>query len=914
VREPGAPADPPDAADPASATAPQADVAARGPEPPADIMSDRLERDLSLLGSLAAATGEARSKATLAQRALDTVMSTTGADHGSIVMADGAVGSMVAVKNVPPALEHIAGDVGWADSPAIRALTPIGNVVRGSIDRLPLDPVTRRELIDAGIRSLLLVGLHREDELIGVLSLAWGRDDMPLPSEALAKLAATTIARGLENARLAEEIVRRNDATRTSSDRSRKIDELARAGSSVRSLEELVDRSSRLINKALGASGTIYALLAPEGVSYGPSSFVATRPAVERWLRTHRPDLSSSFLRWRAGEGAYLGALEPGLFSATEVDVAREAGILTYAVMPIRDGEDVVGGVAAYFDRPLPELHVDRGDLERVASIASLTLENFWLRERVTGADERFRALFAGSHHPMLLALQDGTLVDANDAALRLFGSEREWLLGRRLEEVAVYDFEQITTRLSGMRVGESFAGSATAIRRDGRRVPVEVETTLVLVEGERRFLAWIDDLTDQERLQRELVAAQKMEVAGRLAPGVAHELSNPLAAIVGFSQIIRANPSLPEDLRHNAELLVAEAARTQDIAGNFLDFLTHRPPERRSTSIRALIDSVLTLQASSLGAGTIEVEVEVEVPDDLPPVELDRGQMQQVLVNLTRNAIEAVGRGAGRRIGVNAVREGRSGPDERVRVTVADDGRGVPPEHVDRLFEAFFSTKPPREGSGLGLSVSRAIVRSHGGDLRFAPPPDGRGAAFTFDLPVRAASKEGDDAWPVPGPAGGGTTTARPAGGEVAATAAPAAGSAAAAPTAAPGGRVLVLDDDPSFRAFLESALAALGYEPVIAARGQEAVGLARDGDPAAILCDHQMVGMSGIEVYEAVVGNRPDLAARFVMMSGDVLDPALEAFAATHEMTRLAKPFDLATLDRTLRGVMSEGDQSRG
>ena len=158
----------------------------------------------------------------------------------------------------------------------------------------------------------------------------------------------------------------------------------------------------------------------------------------------------------------------------------------------------------------------------------------------------------------------------------------------------------------------------------------------------------------------------------------------------------------------------------------------------------------MLSLQASSLGAGTIEVEV--DVPDDLPPVELDRGQLQQVLVNLTRNAIEAVGAGAGRKIGVNAVREGRPGPDERVRITVVDDGRGVAPEHVDRLFEAFFSTKPPGEGSGLGLSVSRAIVRSHGGDLRFAPSPWGRGAAFTFDLPVRAAAKEGATPSPVAG------------------------------------------------------------------------------------------------------------------------------------------------------------------
>ena len=909
MREPGAPADPPDAADPAGATA-------RGPAPSDDTLSDRLERDLSLLSSLATATGEARSKATLAQRALDTVMSTSSADHGSIVMADGRVGTMVAVKNVPPALEHIAGDVGWADSPAIRALTPIGSVVRGSIDRLPLDPVTRRELIDAGIRSLLLVGLHREEELIGVLSLAWGRDDVPLPSEALAQLAATTIARGLENARLAEEIVRRNDATRTSSDRSRKIDELARAGASVRSLEELVDRSSRLINKALGGSGTIYALLAPDGVSYVPSSFVAIRPPVERWLRTHRPDLSSSFLRWRAGEGAYLGALEPGVVPAGEIDAAREAGISAYAVLPIRVGEDVVGGVAAYFDHPLAELRIDRGDLDRVASIASMALENFRLRERVMGADDRFRAMFRGSRDPMLLTLRDGTLVDANEQALRLYRAEREWLLGRRPGEIAVYDVQRARSGLAGLQIGESFSASATGIRRDGSRFPAEHETTLLLVEGEPRLLARIRDLSAQQRLEAEMIAAQKMEVAGRLAPGVAHELSNPLAAIVGFSQLIRGDSSLPEDLRHNAELLAAEAERTQDIAGNLLDFLTHRPPERRSTSIRALIDSVLTLQASSLGAGTIEVEV--DVPDDLPPVELDRGQIQQVLVNLTRNAIEAIGGGAGRRIGVNAVRDGQPGPEERVRITVVDDGHGVAPEHVDRLFEASFSTKPPDEGSGLGLSVSQAIVRSHGGDLRFAPSPWGRGAAFTFDLPVRAASKRGCRRLAghracrrsaTPPARRRSSTTARALPRDQ-----PRPRDQPQPPPPSPGGRVLVLDDDSTFRAFLEKALAALGYEPVIAARGEEAVDLARDGDPAAILCDHQMVGMSGIEVYEAVVGNRPDLATRFVMMSGDVLDPALEAFAATHEMTRLAKPFDLATLDHTLRGVMSVGDQSRG
>jgi PAS domain S-box-containing protein len=895
VREPGAPADPSDVPGPTGIPA-ASDV----PAPPSDPIaaSVRLERELSALATLANATGEARSKATLAQRALEAVIATTGADHGSIVMAQGSVGQMLAIKDVPAALEHIAGDVDWADSPGIRALTPIGRVVRGSIDRLPLDPVTRRELIAAGLRSLLLVGLHRDDELIGVLSLAWDRDDVPLPSDAMTQLMAITIARGLENARLVEDIVRRSESARESADRLRKIDELARVSGSVRSVGELADRSSRLINNALGAAATVYALLAADGVSHDPSSLKAVHAPIERWLRVHGPDLRSWFVRWRAGEGSHLGALEPGIVPAADLDGAREAGISAYAVVPIRVGDGVVGGVAAYFDRPPAELRFDRRDLDRVASIASMGLENVRLRERVAGADERFLALFAGSGSPMLLALPDGTLVDANDAALRLFGAEREWLLGRRPEEVAVYDFEQIASRLGQLQVGESFAGFAAGVRRDGRRFPVEVETTLVLLEGEPRLLARIHDLSDKERLEGELVAAQKMEVVGRLAPGIAHELGNPLAAILGFSQLIRRDPTLSKDLRQSAILLTSEAERTQRIAGNLLDFVAHRPPERRSTSLRALAESVLDLQAASLGGGTIDLEV--DVPDDLPPVQLDRGQLQQVLINLTRNAIDAVRGGGGRRIAINAIREGRKGRDERVRITVTDDGPGVASEHVDRLFEAFFTTKPADMGTGLGLSVSRAIIRSHGGDLRYAPSPWGRGAAFTFDLPVLAAPLEGAGSYPFPARAAVGAA--------VTSTAASTEGRAAG------GGRVLVLDDDATLRIYLEKALAALGYEPVIAASGAEAVELAATGDPGAVLCDHQMLGMSGIDVYEAIVADRPDLAQRFVMMSGDVLDPALEAFAATHEMTRLAKPFDLDTLERTLRSVMGRSAQPRG
>jgi CheY-like chemotaxis protein len=132
----------------------------------------------------------------------------------------------------------------------------------------------------------------------------------------------------------------------------------------------------------------------------------------------------------------------------------------------------------------------------------------------------------------------------------------------------------------------------------------------------------------------------------------------------------------------------------------------------------------------------------------------------------------------------------------------------------------------------------------------------------------------------------------------------------------AAAGGhpRVLVLDDEPAMRVFLEKALLAMGYEPVITAIASDAVARATSGDHEALLFDHQMPGMSGVQALEAVLDRRPELATRFVMMSGDVQEPSFERFVATHGVRLLSKPFDLDTLDRTIREVLQADGQSRG
>ena len=398
------------------------------------------------------------------------------------------------------------------------------------------------------------------------------------------------------------------------------------------------------------------------------------------------------------------------------------------------------------------------------------------------------------------------------------------------------------------------------------------------------------------------IVQAQKMEAIAQLVAGVAHELNNPLASIVAFSQLLRTDPQLPEDLRRQAEMLVQEANRTRVIVQNLLDFARARPAERLPTQLRPLVDSVLVLQSYSFGKGGLEVVI--DIPEDLPPILLDRAQMQQVLINLTVNAAQAIREsGVGKTLRIAARSVVAADGVDSVRIEVSDDGPGVAPELKDRLFMPFVTSKAPGKGTGLGLSVSFGIVTGHGGRLHHLPGPDGRGSTFVIELPI--GDKE---------------SAAEGAGGDSAGLASAAIGESEAVAPSAPVPtetafedpslerpiRVLVLDDEMAIREFLGRALRRAGYEPVLASTGSAALEIVRSSPPDAILCDHRMAGMTGTEFHDAVAAAAPELGRRFAFMSGDVLNPELRQFATSRGILLLAKPFDIATVGRTVASLL--------
>jgi CheY-like chemotaxis protein len=376
------------------------------------------------------------------------------------------------------------------------------------------------------------------------------------------------------------------------------------------------------------------------------------------------------------------------------------------------------------------------------------------------------------------------------------------------------------------------------------------------------------------------LVRADRIAALGRFAPGVQHELNNPLTAIVAFAQLIRKNEDLPAEMQRDAELLIEEAERTRRLVETLLNYVRPRPPERHPTKLRPLVDSVAGLASYELMRYTITLTV--DVPDTIPAVPIDRGQIQQVLLGLVANAVEAIA--ATGTPGAIAIRATDETPGF-VSLTISDDGPGIDPTRAEGVFEPFATSRTDRAAAGLGLSVSRALVDAHGGRLTHAARPQGSGSVFNVELPLTV------DELPAAAPDAGPKTYAH-----------------------APEGRVLVLDDEPAIRRFLEKALRISDREAVVATSGNQALELAMDPTISLLICDQRMADMTGTEVYRALVVRRPDLSRRFVLMTGDVDNAQLRAFAEEHGVPLLPKPFTLEDLAMVLREIEAEATQPAG
>jgi len=364
---------------------------------------------------------------------------------------------------------------------------------------------------------------------------------------------------------------------------------------------------------------------------------------------------------------------------------------------------------------------------------------------------------------------------------------------------------------------------------------------------------------------QAQLMQSEKLSGVGQFVSGVAHELNNPLTIVIGFSDLLLETQT-DEKIRTRLEMITKSAHRCHRIVENLLGFARQQPPDRRQIQVVGVIDEVLELMAYDLK--TSNIEVVQDIPKGLPPITADAHQIQQVFVNIVGNARQAIQ--AFRPHGRIVVRaRARAG---YVRVEIADDGPGIKPEDIRRIFDPFFTTKPVGKGTGLGLSLVFQIIHEHAGHIDVVSEV-GSGATFILEFPIAAEpahSRREAVLMPV-----------RPLGLD--------------RRPGTSGKMILVVDDEEWIRTLARELLGDHGHAVELAPSGEAAVAAIRSRKFDAIVCDWKMPGMSGIEFYERLLEDRPELAEHVLFMSGDSIDEKFQAFLRRHERKCLAKPFPI-------------------
>jgi PAS domain S-box-containing protein len=538
--------------------------------------------------------------------------------------------------------------------------------------------------------------------------------------------------------------------------------------------------------------------------------------------------------------------------------------------------------VATILDRArlLEEAQRERVRAEAMADVArAVSAEHRALAERYT-------RLVESAADAIVTVDERGRLTSVNQALERATGRLRSSLLGQPF--ISVFDerdegiaSQLLTATLGGypQKGNVRYRGGDAALDGDVRRCAI---TSTPIVETGRvtGVLAIMRDVTDEKRLADQLMQQEKLAAVGQLVSGVAHELNNPLAGVMAYSQLLLTAPGLALtgalaeniDSRDALVTIHEEAKRAAKIVSNLLTFARQHQPERTLADLNRVVTDTLELRRYALRVRQIEVDARLD--ENLPLTWADPFQLQQVVLNLVANAEHALESWDGeRRITISTASLCRVGRErgEVLVLRVADTGPGIAPEHLSKIFDPFFTTKPVGEGTGLGLSISDGIVREHGGRIRAEIGPS-TGASFVIELPfVPPPDSELADIPHTP-------RGARPA------------------------QRVLVVDDEASIRGAVTSYLRAQGHAVDTVASGREALALVIQRNYDAILLDLRMPDMPGDALYRELNEVAPNAAQHVVFLTGDTQNETARSFLQSTGRPTVSKPFLLDELAAVL------------
>jgi DNA-binding response OmpR family regulator/nitrogen-specific signal transduction histidine kinase len=471
-------------------------------------------------------------------------------------------------------------------------------------------------------------------------------------------------------------------------------------------------------------------------------------------------------------------------------------------------------------------------------------------------------------------------LIKRNPAAAAATGVDLEHSLGRALLEDGAPLFESAIAKdfAAVARSGES--RRLAPIRRGETHGPEEVHEVWISPLGERTAGAFFENVTERERMEQQMRAAQRLEAVGRLAGGVAHDFNNVLTVIQSYAEFLGRGFTEGDRRRDDIDVILDATGRAARLTAQLLAFSRRQVQELAVIDLNRTVEEVDKILRRLLGE---DIDLLTRLAPDLAPVKVDPGQLEQVLLNLAVNARDAMSGGGHLTIETQnvhldetygAAKNDDIPPGDYVMVAVTDTGTGMDDEVMQHIFEPFFTTKAQDKGTGLGLATAYGIVRQSGGFMWVYSEP-GIGSSFKIYLPRATAAVETRSRRATIAPTGGAET-------------------------------ILLVEDEELVRKASARILEGHGYHVLAASQGKEALQIAWQytDDIHLLLTDVVMPGINGRELFEQLAEVHPETAVAY--MSGYTDDSIVHHGVLEEGVAFVQKPFSPASLLRKIREIL--------
>ncbi len=503
-------------------------------------------------------------------------------------------------------------------------------------------------------------------------------------------------------------------------------------------------------------------------------------------------------------------------------------------------------------------------------------LEHISMMDEIALAKERYRALIEDMNEGYLI-VKDGVIRYANPKMAAILRCPQDELLKKPILDFVDFGFQEelkskieLLTRFPGAFFMEEI------VFRDckGNTVPVELRLANTLGEHIEQGVIFIcREITERDVLWNRLVRAERLATMGEMMATVAHELNNKLTPILGYAEILSSDMN-KEQLDRAIEGIRAASEGAKKIVNSLLLFSRREKPTKIECNLNEIVENACSLVSTCISQGST-IEIEKKLDSTLPCIMADPHQIEQVVTNIIKNALDALAPQGGK------VRIETSSKGEHVLVKVTDDGPGIPKEIIKNIFDPFFSTKSKKEGTGLGLSICHGIIKEHGGDISVSSRPGH--TTFLIKLPAHSSKTcieiitEDNNVIQL---------------------------DLAKKPW------ILVVDDEYEISELLIEVFSQR-FQAVRASNGLEAIEKIKRQKMDVIITDLKMPEMNGMELYERLLEEFPEYKHKVIFTTGIVSDLETVNFLEKYQLPYLRKPFKMKELFAAVNAILEKGKE---